>query len=149
MQPNGNIHASCVVLGDRGLLVTGPSSSGKTTLALTLIDQFRAAGRFARLAADDQVFLRTCAGRLIGKAPDTIAGMAEAHGLGPRPVEAEAEAVIDFIAELVPAESAPRFQEETSRLLADCELPLLLLPQRNVLGAALAISAWLSRPPFL
>ncbi|RWH23488.1 MAG: HPr kinase/phosphorylase, partial [Mesorhizobium sp.] len=33
-----NIHATAILIGDRGVLITGPSGAGKTTLALTLID---------------------------------------------------------------------------------------------------------------
>ena len=33
-----NIHASCIALGGRGVLLLGPSGSGKSDLALRLID---------------------------------------------------------------------------------------------------------------
>lgn len=144
-----NLHASCVVLGDRGLLIGGKSGSGKTTLALALIDRWRAGGRFARLVADDRVLVRERFGRIIGRAPDAIAGLAEAYGLGPRPIETEAETVIDLVVELVAEQCVPRFDEGQTRSVRGCELPLLMLAERNAEGAALAISARLDRSPFL
>ena len=41
------LHATCVTLGDRGMLITGPSGIGKSDLALRLIDGG------AKLVADD------------------------------------------------------------------------------------------------
>ncbi|RUY09959.1 HPr kinase/phosphorylase, partial [Mesorhizobium sp. M7A.F.Ca.US.005.03.2.1] len=40
VQPE-NIHATMVLIGERGILITGASGSGKTGLALALIDHCR------------------------------------------------------------------------------------------------------------
>ena len=52
-----NFHATAVVLGDRGIVIAGEPGMGKTQLALDLISHARTQGRFARLVADDQIFL--------------------------------------------------------------------------------------------
>ena len=142
------IHASCVVLGDRGVLITGPSGSGKTTLALSLIDRARATGGFARMVADDRTILSLCSGRPIARAPDSIADLVEARGFGPVRVAAEAEAVIDLLVDLVAPEAALRFHDGETRVLAGCELPLLVLAERNASGAVFAIAAGLGLAPF-
>lgn len=143
-----NIHACCVVLGDRGVLITGSSGSGKTTLTLALIARCRAAGGFARLVADDRTVLTERSGRLIGRAPASLLGLAEAHGFGPLSIPAEAEAVIDLVVELVVPENAKRFSDGQTRLLAGCDLPLLVLARGNTTGAMLAIAARLDLAPF-
>ena len=51
-----NLHASAVVLGDRGIVIAGESGAGKTQLALELLSHARSFGLFARLVADDQIF---------------------------------------------------------------------------------------------
>lgn len=71
-----NIHASCVAVDGRGLLITGPSGSGKSALALQLM----AYG--ARLVSDDRTILTLRDGHLHATCPEPIRGMIEARGLG-------------------------------------------------------------------
>ena len=70
------IHATTVAIGDRGVLIEGPSGSGKSDLALRLID------RGAMLVADDRTIVRRDGDRLIAWVPATIAGRIEVRGLG-------------------------------------------------------------------
>lgn len=70
------IHASCVALGERAILLTGPSGSGKSDLALRLLD------RGATLVSDDYTVLTAHRGRLVASAPATIAGRIEVRGVG-------------------------------------------------------------------
>ena len=70
------IHATTVQLGAHGVLIIGPSGSGKSDLALRLI------GEGALLVSDDQTRLTLKDGRLIATAPATIAGRIEARGIG-------------------------------------------------------------------
>lgn len=69
-------HATCVAIGGRAVLIEGPSGSGKSDLALRLID------RGAVLIADDQTQVRAENGRLYAYAPATIAGQMEVRGMG-------------------------------------------------------------------
>lgn len=70
------LHASCVAVGEKGVLITGASGSGKSSLALQLM----ALG--ARLVSDDRTVIQAQDDRLIAAAPPTIAGMIEARGIG-------------------------------------------------------------------
>lgn len=60
----------------RGALIEGPSGTGKSDLAVRMI------GAGFRLVADDRVLVWTSGGRLFGKAPQPIAGLIEARGVG-------------------------------------------------------------------
>lgn len=135
------MHATAVVLGDRCVLLAGPSGSGKSVLALALVETFRAAGRFARLVSDDQVFLSVRHGRLLCHAPAAIAGLAEVRGVGPIPVEHEMSAAVDLLVRLVPAREVERLPEQESESLVDCMIPRVLLAEREITTAVPAILA--------
>ena len=70
------VHGTALLIGGRAILLTGPAGSGKSDLALRMID------RGAMLIADDQTRL-TCPGpRLLASAPDGIAGRLAVRGIG-------------------------------------------------------------------
>jgi serine kinase of HPr protein (carbohydrate metabolism regulator) len=74
------VHAGLIALrlggGWRGVLIQGPSGSGKSDLAL------RAIGQGFRLVADDRTVLFLSAGRLFGRAPGPLHGLIEVRGVG-------------------------------------------------------------------
>ena len=76
MKTPANIHASCVAIGNHGILLLGPSGCGKSELALRLIDEG------ARLVSDDRTLLFVAKGALRAKAPASIKGLLEVRGLG-------------------------------------------------------------------
>ena len=59
----------------RGVLIEGPSGSGKSDLALRALDLG------FRLVADDRTLVWTSSGQLFGRAPDTLHGLLEVRGL--------------------------------------------------------------------
>ncbi|MBI3446649.1 MAG: serine/threonine protein kinase [Magnetospirillum sp.] len=71
------VHGTSVAIGGRALLIRGPSGSGKSDLALRLIDGG------ALLVADDQTELSLPAeGGLCVSSPASIAGLLEVRGIG-------------------------------------------------------------------
>ena len=70
------IHASSVASEGRAVLISGPSGSGKSDLALRLID------RGFTLVSDDQTIVRREGEQLLASAPATIAGKLEVRGIG-------------------------------------------------------------------
>nr|WP_298919646.1 HPr kinase/phosphatase C-terminal domain-containing protein [uncultured Roseobacter sp.] len=70
------LHASCVALRGRAVLIQGESGSGKSGLALELM----AYG--AELVSDDQTVLLELDGALWATAPASIKGLIEARGVG-------------------------------------------------------------------
>jgi len=115
------IHATCVAIDRVGVLLRGPSGSGKSDLALRLIDGG------AALVADDRVVLSAQDGRLVARAPNAIAGLIEARGLGPLAVRAVPAAPVGLVVDLVAGREVERFPEPDSCCLMDVRLPLVRL----------------------
>ena len=115
------VHATSVALDGGGVLLRGPSGSGKSDLALRLIDHG------ARLVADDQTELERVGGVLEMRAPATIAGRIEVRGLGIIRVPAVATAPLRLVVDLVAPESIERLPEPQFCTLLGVSLPLLLL----------------------
>ena len=120
--------ASCVALGARALLIEGSPGSGKSSLALALID------RGARLIGDDGVRLEARQGRLLASPPPHISGLIEVRNLGVIGMPTVSDAVVALVLRLDP--EAPRFidtAEQTER--GGIGLPLVRLwPESPVLA---------------
>lgn len=144
-----NIHATALLVSDRGILITGASGSGKTTLALALIARFAAPGRLCRLVGDDQLFVSARGGRLVCRAPETTAGLVEVFGIGPQPVATERAMVADLVLNLVAIAEAERFQPDAIDTLAGCIVPRVDLAERSVDAALPVVAARLGLKPFV
>ena len=116
------IHASCVMIDGGAVLLHGPSGSGKSDLALRLID------RGGALVSDDYTILRQVGDRLLASPPVNIAGKIEVRGLGVIDMPHVAEADVRLLVAL--AEPTPRLPEDTpdSRLIAGIAIPVIALP---------------------
>jgi len=115
------VHATTVAIGDRAVLLRGPSGSGKSDLALRLID----AG--ALLVADDYSQLRRDGGAILVRAPGPIAGLIEARGLGILKVESVPVARLALIADLVAPQHVERLPEPSSETIFGLAIPLVAI----------------------
>lgn len=91
------IHASAIALAGKAVLVVGPSGSGKSQLALRLIQ------RGAWLVADDQTILTPEDGEIWASCPPSIAGKLEIRGVGVVAAPHQSEAAIRLVLDLDPA----------------------------------------------
>ncbi len=114
-------HATCVAIDGLGVLIRGPSGSGKSDLALRLID----AG--ARLVADDRCDVEAEDGRPVARAPGTIQGLLEVRGVGILRLEALAEAPVGLVIDLEPADEIERLPEPTTADVAGISVSVLRL----------------------
>jgi serine kinase of HPr protein (carbohydrate metabolism regulator) len=98
-------HATAVAIDGEAVLLRGPSGSGKSDLALRLIDSG------AQLVADDQTLLRRAGDRVLASAPPAIAGLIEVRGLGLVRVNASVAAPLALIADLMATGDIERMPE--------------------------------------
>ncbi len=88
------IHASTVMMDGRAVLITGPSGSGKSDLALRLLD------RGFTLVSDDQTIVKRDGDRLLAAAPPNIRGKLEIRGIGIVEIEQVSDVPVALIVEL-------------------------------------------------
>jgi len=89
------VHGTTVEISGQGVLIRGVPGSGKSDLALRLID----GGGY--LVADDQTWLAVDAGRVVARPPETIAGLLEVRGLGLVRLPYRASASLSLVVDLV------------------------------------------------
>ena len=80
--PRTNIHATGLVLDKIGIVFRGPSGSGKSILALQLMDEWEARGLDAKLVSDDRIDIEAGKAGLTMYAPTAIEGLVELRGRG-------------------------------------------------------------------
>lgn len=120
------LHASAVAIEGRALLIEGPPGSGKSSLALALIE------RGAGLIGDDAVTLMPSEGQLVASPPPNIAGLLEVRGVGLARLDVAPPAPVALILAL----GGPPPQR----------LPETPLPTRDIAGVAVPVLAFAPGP---
>ena len=109
-----NIYATCLELNHKGILLIGPSGSGKSDLALRLIKE-----KNANLISDDRTNIELVSDSIIATCPQTIQGLLEVRGIGivkiPHKEQTKISLVIELTNNLEEIERLP--QDETTTLL--------------------------------
>lgn len=127
-EPSPTIHASAVLVGARAVLIRGPSGSGKSRLALALLEQ-AAGGRigFACLVADDRAHVEAAGGRLIVRPAKALEGLIEVRGAGLSTLPCEPAAVVGLVVDLA-APDAERLPPAAHRSVEIAGVRLARLP---------------------
>ena len=111
------IHASCIAIGGRAILIEGASGSGKSDLALRLID------RGAHLVSDDYTLLELKESRVFASPPATIEGRIEIRGVGIAAIPFERGVPVALAVSL--DQPRERLPEPRSRDIMGLSLPLI------------------------
>lgn len=130
------VHATCVAVAGRGILITGESGAGKSDLALRLID------RGALLVGDDQVTLANVDGLLHASPPESIAGKIEVRGIGIVSAPFQADVAVALAVELGAAERMPDIGQ---REICGIALPCAIVDPREPsapIKVELALQRW-------
>ncbi|HEY0622689.1 aldolase [Sphingomonas sp.] len=114
------LHASCVAIDGRAVLIEGRSGEGKSDLALRLID------RGAVLVSDDYTVCARTDGVLLGSAPANIAGKIEVRGIGVIDMPHQDRMPIALLVTIL--EAPPRMPEDPrKRRIAGIDIPEVAL----------------------
>ena len=137
MLSSETIHASTVAIDGRAVLISGPSGSGKSDLALRLLD------RGFTLVSDDQTLVRREHDRLIASAPQTIAGKMEIRGIGIVEMEHQNDVPVALLVEL--SSSIQRLPDDSrERALLGVKIPMVSIDATTA-SAASKVSIALDR----
>jgi serine kinase of HPr protein (carbohydrate metabolism regulator) len=115
------VYGTSIAVGGEGVLLRGPSGSGKSDLALRLIEDG------ALLVADDQTVLRPLGAILEMSPPPALAGLIEVRGLGIVRVPHVERAPLRLVFDLMPEAEIERLPEPGFAVFAGLTVPLLLL----------------------
>lgn len=146
------LHATTIALRGRGVMIMGESGTGKSELALTLIERATLQGKNAALVADDRTLLKVEGSQLIARAPENLAGGVEIRGAGLFRVEYNAQIALDLVVTLVEKAQAERYPSGQTWRFENIDIPRLFLPSLLSNGDSNALSraieAFLFYPPW-
>jgi HPr kinase/phosphorylase len=124
------VHATAVAADGDAILLRGPPGSGKSDLALRLIEDG------ARLLADDQTLLRRAGNHVLVRAPAAIAGLIEVRGVGIVHVDALEEAPLALIVDLVSSAQVERIPDSRFEVVLGLAIPLIALAPFEISAVA-------------
>ena len=116
-----NIHATCVNIKSKGILILGDSGSGKSDLALRLITLFS-----AKLVSDDRTEIQKDNSCLKACSPEILKGLLEVRGVGIIKTESMKETKVDLVIKLT-SEKPERMPEIKEYEINGIKLPLFYL----------------------
>jgi serine kinase of HPr protein (carbohydrate metabolism regulator) len=116
-----HLHATCVSISGTGLLIRGAPGSGKSDLALRLIDMG------AELVSDDYCEIQIENGQLMAAAPATIAGKLEIRGFGIVKLPHIQKVAIGLIVDLHKSSEIDRLPDTATTVIENMALPFLKL----------------------
>ena len=129
------LHASAVKLRAGGVLLLGDAGSGKSSLAVRLIDHYGGI-----LIADDRVCLTLEGTKLKAAPPDNLAGLLELRGLGIVKMPYQT-AHIHMAVELVARADVPRLAQADNFTHQGVQIPLIRLHGHDAASPAIIARA--------
>jgi HPr kinase/phosphorylase len=136
------LHATAVIHGESGVLILGPSGSGKSALALALMARASGAGAFGALIGDDRIYVREAKGRLVAAGAASMAGIIERRMAGLMEVRHEPAVIVRLAVELCERRRQwPRMPDDNDGVIVDgVRLPRLAVDSgQSVCDQALAV----------
>lgn len=146
------LHGTCASVGGEGVLILGDPGSGKSALALKLIDEpgYGISGALLRseLVADDQVIVTRDQGGLMASAPATLRGKLEIRGLGIVTLATRPSVPLTLVVKLHDHSAIERFPDPATFDILGLTLPLIEIDGKMPSAPARLRAAvtWLKQP---
>ena len=132
-------HGTALQLNGKGILLRGASGSGKSSIALRLLDDCLLNNTQGFLVADDRIFLEHKNNALYVSGPDNLCGLIEIRGLGVVTMNYRKVAKLDLVVDLMPVDIFERYPEQESQTtkVNGVELSRIHIAERNPDAAAI------------
>ena len=114
-------HGTAVLYRGFGILIRGPSGSGKSDLALRLIDDG------ADLIADDQVIIKSVGEILQLSSLDNISGLIEVRGVGVVRIKYVSGIPLGLIVDINPRKKLKRMPITKKELIGNISIPVITI----------------------
>ncbi len=124
------LRGTCISIDGRGVLLRGASGSGKSDLALRLLDEG------GELVSDDYTDVEQNGHMLMAMAPSAIHGLLEVRGFGVISLDARPSAPLVAVIDLVPLAEVERMPDPQQARILDVNLPCFRLFAFEVSAAA-------------
>ncbi len=136
------LHGTCLEVNGHGVLLLGSPGSGKSSLALHMMDQagygLSAKAMRSFLVADDQVVIVRRGKKLVARSPANLEGKLEIRGLGIVEVKSMASTTLALVVKLHDHTHIERMPDAASFEILGISLPLVELdPAANSATARL------------
>ena len=141
MSDHHNHHCCVIDIAGSGIMIEGRSGSGKTSLALGLLERAAVRRIEAFHVADDQAMLSTGDGGLIASTPQNLAGKVEIRGFGVSELPYRQCAVVNLVVRMVDDELIERMPEPKSCSILGLKIPVIDVPIQHEEAAARIVFA--------
>ena len=146
------LHGTCVSMGGEGVLLLGEPGTGKSDLALRLIDEpgFGISASLMRgeLVSDDQVIVTRHEDKLIASSPPTIRGKLEIRGLDIVTLATQPSVILSLVVKLQTLSGIERLPDHATFDLLGLAIPLVEIDGASASAPARLRAAlhWLKQP---
>ncbi|HEX7107979.1 MAG TPA: HPr kinase/phosphatase C-terminal domain-containing protein [Aestuariivirga sp.] len=146
------LHGTCVSVNGEGVLILGEPGTGKSDLALRLIDEpgngISKGIMRSELVSDDQVIITRDEDKLIASAPSNISGKLEIRGLDIVTLTTRPSAPLSLIVKLQTHSAIERLPDQGTFDILGLALPLVEIDGNSPSAPARLRAAlhWLKQP---
>lgn len=146
------LHGTCVSVGGEGVLILGEPGTGKSDLALRLIDEpgfgISESPMRSKLVSDDQVIITRHEDKLIASSPPAIRGKLEIRGLDIVVLATQPSAALSLVVKLQTLSGIERLPSHAAFDLLGLALPLVEIDGNSPSAPARLRAAlhWLKQP---
>ncbi|MEM9331578.1 MAG: HPr kinase/phosphatase C-terminal domain-containing protein [Pseudomonadota bacterium] len=137
-------HGNCLTVSGVGILITGASGSGKSSLTMGLLETAKREGLCGQFVSDDRVILKRRGDKVFAYPPESLKGKIELRGYGIIEYPSVESTEVSLVVELTDDADIERMPEIQHREISGIQVPLVHVPKQHEQAALRIVFAWLA-----